>query len=355
MPVKVQKLIESFLSDITLVIPEQADGCIAVRESLSKDADGVIRGIVRHLGQHDEAIVARDDTFLLEKDAEVIPGVKLADYWNEISETSRDTVWKYLNLMLLAGAKHVRALDRKDKNSHNPKTSENTEDLSGEDIASEIAKRLRDPEVRDQVMETIRNTMESIPDESDEDVDPTQRLKSIENLVEGLQGTQIGKIVEEIASDLSGEFNPETLGLPSETDMKSLGPQDLIGLLSKPELMKKIMTIVSKIGNNLNQRVKNGSLNKEELAREGKEMLSKSQDLLKSLSPQAAKMLSALQGSGGGKVSTRKMARAMKKMGGMTGGNTRTTARDRLRQKLAERKSKKGSGKETTSKETHAE
>ena len=339
---RVQKLIESFLSDITLVIPEQADGCIAVREALSKDADAVIRGIVRHLGQHDEAIVERNEAFLLADDAEVIPGIKISNYWPELSSTSKDTVWKYLNLMLLAGAKHVRALDRKTKLSN----TEASLDLSGDNITSEIARRLRDPKVRDQVMETIRETMESIPDEADEDVDPIERLKAVESLIGDLRGTQLGKIIEEIASDLSGDISPEALGLPAEADLKSMGPQDLIGLLAKPDLMKRVMGIVSKVGDNLNRRMESGDLDREALAREGQEVLAKSQDLLKSISPQAAKMLASMNG-GAGNISARKMARAMKKMGGkdlaaamagMGGGNPRTSStRERLRKKIAER------------------
>jgi len=343
---RVQKLIESFLSDITLVIPEQADGCIAVRDALTRDADSVIRGIVRHLGQHDEAIVARNESFLLTDDAEVIPGINISKYWEELSDTSKDTVWKYLNLMLLAGAKHVRALDRKTKLGHLESASE-TPDLSGDDITSEIARRLRDPKIRDQVMETIRETMEAIPDETDEDVDPMERLKAVESLIGDLRGTQLGKIIEEIATDLSGDISPESLGLPAEADLKSMGPQDLIGLLAKPDLMKRVMGIVSKVGDNLNRRMESGELDREALAREGQEVLAKSQDLLKSISPQGAKMLAAMNGGAGGNLSARKMARAMKKMGGkdlaaamagMGGGNARTSStRERLRKKLAER------------------
>jgi hypothetical protein len=255
--------------------------------------------------------------------------------------------------MLLAGAKHVRALDRSAKLAHMEEAS-GTTDLSGTDITSEIAKRLRDPKVRDQVMETIRETMEAIPDETDEDVDPIERLKAVESLIGDLRGTQLGKIIEEIASDLSGDISPEALGLPAEADLKSMGPQDLIGLLAKPDLMKRVMGIVSKVGDNLNRRMESGDLDREALAREGQEVLAKSQDLLKSISPQAAKMLAAMNGGNG--ISARKMARAMKKMGGKDlaaamssigggggGGNPRTSStRDRLRRKLAEREAARG-------------
>lgn len=351
---RVQKLVESFLSDITIVIPEQSDGCITVREKLSKNADNVIRGIVRHLGQHDEEIVARNERFLLGEEAEVIPGIKIGKYWRELSDTSKDTVWKYLNLLLLAGAKHVRALDRTAKLSH----MEESTDLSGTDITSEIAKRLRDPKVRDQVMETIRETMEAIPDENDDDVNPIERLKAVESLIGDLRGTQLGKIIEDIASDLSGDISPESLGLPAEADLKSMGPQDLIGLLAKPDLMKRVMGIVSKVGDNLNRRMESGELDREALAREGQEVLAKSQDLLKSISPQAAKMMAAMNGGNG--ISTRKMARAMKKMGGkdlaaamssLGGGNPRTSStRERLRKKIAEREAARlREGTDTTS------
>lgn len=351
MPVKVQKLIESFLSDITIVIPELGDGCISIRDKLVTNADMTIREIVACLGKHDEAIVARRDDFIM-KNEDVLPGIKIAKYWNELSETSKDTVWKYLNLLLLAGAKHVRALDRKNKST--PSLSA-TLGVSDEDVTSEIANKLRDPELREKILETIRETMESMPDE-DEDgdggsINPLEKLKEMESLVGELKGTQIGKLVEEIAAELSGDISPAALGLPAEGDLKSMKPQDLMGLIAKPDLLKKIMGIVSKIGTNLNARMESGDLDRELLAKEGQEILSKSQNLLKALSPQAAKMLSSMQG---GKVNSRKIMRAAKKLGadGMMsalteksrGGSRLVSTKDRLRKKLEERRKVKETG-----------
>lgn len=367
MSIKVQKLIESFLSDVTIVIPEQADGCIHVRNALAQDPDGVIREMVGCLGSHDEAIVARDSRFLTEHNTEILPGICLGKYWNELSNSSKDTVWKYLNLMLLAGAKHVRALDRK---RNETTQSESTQGETGQttkqttDITSEIAQKLRDPTIRDKIMATIQETMASIPDEDETDdttnSNPMDKLKMIENVFGNLKDTQLGKIVEEIAAEISGEISPEALGLPAESDLKSMKPQDLLGLFSKPELLSKIMKIVSRIGTNLNKRMESGTIDKEELAREGKEVLSKSQDLLKSLSPQVAKMMSSLQGGNGG-MSSRKIARAMDKMdlgailgglgglggggggGGIGGKNSRESAtRERLRKKISERQTTQG-------------
>jgi hypothetical protein len=327
MPVRIQKLIESFLSDITLTIPELGDGCMNVRESLAKDSDSVVRGIVSRLGKFDESIVARNDTIFIENQLEVFPDVSIGKYWPELSESSKDTVWKYLNLMLLAGAKHIRALDRESKT---PRDSE----------TSNIAERLKDPELREKVLETIRETMESIPDETDEDVDPAERLKAMETLAGELRGTQIGKIVEEIAGELSGDIGPELLGVSGEEDLKKMGPQELMGLLGKPDLLKKIMGVVSKVGESLNKKMESGSIDRDAIAKEGEQILTKSQDLLKTLSPQAANMLSALQN---GKLSNRKLMRAAKKMGfdKMATSNTRGSAiKERLRKKLEEKNTK---------------
>jgi hypothetical protein len=358
MPVRVHKLIESFLADITIVIPEQVNGCISIRDELKSDANNVIRRIVQHLGQHDEHIVSRDESFLNHDTAEVIPGIIIGPYWEEISQKSKDVVWNYLNLMLLAGAKHVRSLDRKQKKTKKNESSDVSaeDDISGNDLASEIAKRLRDPSVRDQVMDTIRETMESIPDESEDN--NTNPFKAIEGIVSGLEETQIGKIVKEIAEDLSGEISPESLGLPADGDMEKMGVADIIGLISKPGLMQKIMGIVGKVGDNLKKRVESGEVDQEKLSEESLSMLTKSQDLLKHLSPQAAQMMAAMTG---GKMNKRKMERMVKKMGGdgvlnalnSIGENTRTSSvKKRLRKKISERKSKNETETETVNNET---
>ena len=334
MPVRVRKLIEDFLSDITIVIPETSEQCMFVRLLLEQDEDVCIRNITSHLGTYDERIVARDDN-MITSDIPILPGLHIGQYWSELSASSKDTVWKYLNLLLLAGAKHVRAMDRK-----NPRTtsSDTKSDISG-DLASEIANRLRDPAVRDQMMSTIRETMESIP-ESDLS---GNAIESLEGFLEQLEGTQMSKIFKEISSDLSGEINLKELGIPNEDTLKSMNPQDLIGLISKPEIMKKIMSLVTKTQGLLQSKLESGEIDKDTLAKEGMDLMSKSEGLLKAFSPQAAQMLSSM---GGPKMSARDIARNMSKVqASMSKGRSReANTRERLKRKLAERKKKQSQG-----------
>jgi len=378
------------------VIPEVKESCFLVRRSIDEDFGKFVKDTVALLGEHDEKIVGRDESVI---SSELLPGLSITPYWKELSSKSKDAVWKYLNLILLAGAKYVRSHQQATATTTTTATPSTTsrkgddarEDVEGSGLdtdamAEEIARRLRDPELREKMIDAIHKTM---TEETSVDVDDILgddedgpdimggltsllrglnqsglgtgggggegggggggsglNMEAMEGLMEGIRTTKIGKIVEEIAADLSGELRPEMLGLPKGDDIKDVKPADLMKIFGNPDVMGKVMKLIGKIGDNINRRVESGEIRREELAAEGQEIMSKSQDLLKSISPQAASLLSALQGkagmgAGAGGLNTREILRRAEKMdvskvlsGGRHGG-----AKERLQRKLEERKS----------------
>jgi hypothetical protein len=387
---RLRELFESFLVSIEKVIPEVKESCFLVRNRIDEDFGKFVKDTVALLGENDEKIVGRDETVISN---ELLPGLSITPYWKELSGKSKDAVWKYLNLILLAGAKYVRShqnhRDRDRDSGREEDVATGTKDtdegddkeagLDTEAMAEEIARRLRDPELREKMIGAIQKTMAELPsgedstglDDLDGDEDgpdimggltsllqglnqtggdssaPGLNMEAMEGLMEGIRTTKIGKIVEEIAKDLSGELRPEMLGLPKGDDIKDVKPADLMKVFGNPDVMGKVMKLIGKIGDNINRRVESGEIRREELAAEGQEIMSKSQDLLKSISPQAASLLSALQGKAGagagmgGGLSTRDLMRRVDKVdvskvltGGRHGG-----VKERLQKKLEERKS----------------
>lgn len=387
---RLRELFESFLVSIEKVIPEVKESCFLVRSRIDEDFGKFVKDTVALLGENDEKIVGRDETVISN---ELLPGLSITPYWKELSGKSKEAVWKYLNLILLAGAKYVRSHQNhrdsgreEDNTKMGTKGTDEGDDkeagLDTEAMAEEIARRLRDPELREKMIGAIQKTMAELPsgddgegftglDDLDGDEDgpdimggltsllrglnqtggdasaPGLNMEAMEGLMEGIRTTKIGKIVEEIAKDLSGELRPETLGLPKGDDIKDVKPADLMKVFGNPDVMGKVMKLIGKIGDNINRRVESGEIRREELAAEGQEIMSKSQDLLKSISPQAASLLSALQGKAGagagmgGGLSTRDLMRRVDKVdvskvlsGGRHGG-----AKERLQRKLEERKS----------------
>lgn len=382
---RLRDLFESFLVSVEKVIPEVKESCFLVRRTIDEDFGKFVKDTVALLGEHDEKIVGRDESVI---SSELLPGLSITPYWKELSAKSKDAVWKYLNLILLAGAKYVRSHQQTvtSASTSTPTTSGKDEtdgdakssSLDTDAMAEEIARRLRDPELREKMIDAIQKTMTEGGDDTTglDDLDDGEdgpdimggltsllrglnqsglgtggeggsglNMEAMEGLMDGIRTTKIGKIVEEIAADLSGELRPEMLGLPKGEDIKDVKPADLMKVFGNPDVMGKVMKLIGKIGDNINRRVESGEIRREELAAEGQEIMSKSQDLLKSISPQAASLLSALQGKAGagmgGGLNTREILRRAEKMdvSKVLGGGRHGGVKERLQRKLEERKS----------------
>lgn len=371
---RVIRMIEEFLRNIQTPVPEVKSECDALLATCQKpdEWDGLIRTVVASLGEHDERIASRDDTLILQGVA-LMPGLVLKDYWTALSDKTKDAVWKYVNLIMLAGAKYI---------NHSKKSKTTTSTASGagaggddddslisqlnlgdgssetqKKFEEQIAERLKDPALREKMIETIRKTIESSASSgtgSGEGGISTddETAENIKRFMEGVKDTQIGKMVQEISQDLSGEFTPESLHLPDGKTMESMTLEDVLGLMGNSEVSSKIFGMVGKISDKINARIQSGEISKEVLAKESHEFLGKSKDLIGLLNPQAAAMMNSL-GLGG--ITGKQMKKAMKKASKMLetgnlpdaaqlaaastpGGARVASTRDRLRRKLEERK-----------------
>lgn len=304
---RVVAIIDEFLKSLQKPLPELEETCkdISLRFADEEARESVIRETVETLGKYDEKIVQRDESVIL-SGIEILPGLSLSDYWGELSARTQDAIWKYINLILLAGAKHVRALDR--KNARNERTIAKKD----EDVGIAISEKLKDPEMREKMMETIRKTLETIPDTNEEGAGAEE---AIGEFMSQLNGTNIGSLIQDIVSDLSGEISPEALGLPEGADLESLGSEDLMGLISNPMVATKLFGLVTKISDKITGKLKSGNINQDDLVRESQELLSKSGGLLNKMNPQVAQMMRSmgLNPDDLAKMSSRKMRRAVEK------------------------------------------
>lgn len=306
---RVVAIIDEFLKSLQKPLPELENVCkdISLKFADSELRDQLIRETLENLGKYDEKIVQRDESVIL-SGVEILPGLSLAEYWGELSARTQDAIWKYINLVLLAGAKYVRALDR--KNARNERTQGKGNE--GDDIGITISEKLKDPEMREKMMETIRKTLETIPDTNESGGDAEAAIGEFMNQ---LHGTNIGSLIQDIVNDLSGEISPESLGLPEGSDLESLGGEDLMGLISNPLVATKLFGLVSKISDKITGKIKSGNLNQEDLVRESQELLAKSGGLLNKMNPQVAQMMRSmgLNPDDLAKMSSRKVRRAVEK------------------------------------------
>jgi hypothetical protein len=304
---KVITIVDEFLKSVQKPLPELESVCrdLSLKCADEETRDDFIRSVIDNLGKYDEKIVQRDDAVIM-SGLEILPGLSLSEYWNELSVRTQDAIWKYINLILLAGAKYVRSLDRKRVKNDRVK-----DDDSAERLGITISEKLKDPEIRDKMMETIRKTMENIP----ETTDTEGSEEAIAEFMNQLNGTNIGSLIKDIVNDLSGDISPETLGLPEGADLESLGTEDLMGLIGNPAVTSKLFGLVSKISDKITGKIKSGGINQEDLVRESQELLAKSGGLLNKMNPQVAQMMRSMgiNPDDLAGMSSRKMRRAMER------------------------------------------
>lgn len=295
---RVIAVVEEFLKSIQTPLPELGDVCkkLELRCAQKEEHDVFIKEIVDLLGKYDEKIVQRDESVIL-SGAEVLPGLSFAEYWSELSTRTQDAIWKYINLILLAGAKHIRYVNRK--------SEKKTDELG-------ISEKLKDPELRSKMMEAIRTSLEKMPETVNNNEDTEN---AINDLMSQLNGTNIGNLVKDIVNDLSGELSPDKLGLPEGTNLESMGTEDLMGLIGNPAVSSKLFSLISTIGDKINGKISNGNVSKDDLIRESQELLAKSSGLLNKMNPQVAQMMKSmgLNPEDISKMSSRKVRRAVEK------------------------------------------
>lgn len=302
---RVIAIVDDFLKSLQKPLPEVSDACkeLSLRCANVEERDTFIREIVETLGKNDERIVQRDDAIIL-SGLEILPGLSLSDYWSELTPKTQDAIWKYINLILLAGAKHVRALDRKARKAGG-------ESVDGNKLAESISDRLKDPEIRAKMMETIQKTMETLPETAE--MEGAEEM--VNELMGQLNGTNIGSLITDIVSDLSGELTPESLGLAEGTDFSSLDTDNMMEIFSNPIIATKLFGLVSKIGDKINGKIQSGAVDQQKLLEESQALLAKSGNLLKNMNPQMIEMMRSMGVDPDmiSQMSSRKVRRAVEK------------------------------------------
>ena len=210
------------------------------------------------------------------EDAEInssfFPNIDFNDLWKcNITDRTRETIWKYLQLMLFCVIKDV-----------------NDESSFGD--TAKLFEAINSNDLHEKLEETL-NGMQSIfesdgaatNDEEDEGqgqgngetsaapnegpdlsgVDPEKIQEHISGLLDG----KIGKLAKEIAEEAAKELNIEEEAEPDKV---------LKNLFKNPS---KIMGLVKNIGGKLDEKMKSGDLKESELLAEASEIVNKMKDM----------------------------------------------------------------------------
>lgn len=214
-----------------------------------------------------------------EMNTEFLPGLDFKKLWNmdDVSEQIRETLWKYLQLILFTSVGNLT-----DSNSFGD-TAKMFEAINEDEFKTKLG----------DVMENIQNIFENKGEgftTMDHDSDETCEKESaneggsnnFKNIFENMPNPEsihshissmlegkLGKLATEIAEETAGELD---IDFSDATQ-----PEDVMKQLFKNP--SKLMGLVKKVGSKLDTKLKSGQIDEKELMSEASELMRKMKDM----------------------------------------------------------------------------
>ena len=278
---KKTKVLKDFLKDLLTTFPELNDtldrNLKYINENLECENEvklvfEYIKGVYPE--QFFDILYKNNDIFNdKEKNTKYLPGVDFSILWNDndISDNTRETIWKYLQLILFIIIGEIEEGE-----------------TFGE--SAKLFEAINEDELKDKLVDAINN-IQDIFDISNIDVNDISGNNTIPNPedihehLNGLLGGKLGSLAKEIA-----EETVEDMNLDINEDAE---PEEVFQKMFKNP--KKLMNLVSNVGSKLDSKIKSGKIKESELMEEAAEMMDKMKNM-----PGMEQMESILKNMGGG-------------------------------------------------------
>jgi len=336
-PEKFSSVVSDFAKDLCITFPEHLD-------KLEKWTNEPSQEDVLELYQYCltvypkrffDILYQNDEVFHKEEeDTHFFPGLDFALLYNceGVSETTKKTIWKYLQLILFTVIQDV-----KDKTNFGDSMNM-FEGIDEKDLHEKLK------ETMGGISDFFAKMKESVPTGTEEESGETPfampnfdefsknfpNMPDMENIQDHLKTLfdgKIGSLAKEMAEEISEEFK-DMLG-PEAAELNNT--EDAMKLFMKDP--KKLMGLMKKISTKLDQKMQNGDISKEEMMNEASEMLKKMKEMgggeqMKDMFEKFAK------GMGGLGKNMRLDTNAIARMTGME------DTRNRMRSKIQQKKDK---------------
>jgi len=273
-PTEFHKIINDFIADIITTFPEYAglinrwwsNEDIKENTEVSARKKNEITFVFRHCVKtiperffdilYKNVDMFSDDS---EVNTEFLPGIVFKQLWKcDISENTRDTIWKYLQLILFSviGSVHdsnelgdtAKLFEAINEDELKAKLAETLENMSG--LFEDVGKEGSDKEASGEGTFTPENM---------------PNVDELHGHINNLMGGKLGKLAMELAEETASELD---INANSDSD-----PKDIFQKLFKNP--GKLMNMVQNIGGKIESKIKSGEIKESELMSEGMELLNK--------------------------------------------------------------------------------
>jgi len=237
-----------------------------------------------------------------EGDTEFLPHIHFKNLWQfDLSQTTRDTIWKYLQLIMFA---IVGSLNNKEAFGDSAKLFEA---INQDEFKNKLEETLTQMQgffdLNGNAKETgeTGETSDDIPNFNMGDM---PNANDIQDHITGMMEGKLGKLAKEIAEETAEGLN---MDMENVTDVKDVFQR----LIKNPT---KLMGLVKSVGDKLDTRIKSGEIKESELIAEASELMNKMKDMpgMGNIQSMLNKMGMGNLGGMGGKVNTGAMEAQLK-------------------------------------------
>ena len=283
-PNEFNKIINDFISDIITTFPEYS-GLIKrwwTRTVISEDdvsnprAKAEISFVFRHCvkvlpERFFDILYMNNDIFSenSEVNTEFLPGVVFKQLWAcDISDNTRETIWKYLQLVLFSVIGSVR------DSSQLGDTAKLFEAINEDELKEKLSETLENMQsMFSNFTNTEADSTNSNPDDETNGANPnTANVPNVEDIhkhIHKMMEGKLGKLAMELAEETASELD---LDLDETKDAKDVFQK----LFKNPG---KLMNMVKNIGTKIETKIKSGEIKESELMSEGMDLLNQMKNM----------------------------------------------------------------------------
>ncbi len=228
-----------------------------------------------------------------EGDTEFLPHIHFKSLWQfDLSQTTRDTIWKYLQLMMFS---IVSSLNNKEAFGDSAKLFEA---INQDEFKNKLEETLTQMQG---LFDMSGNVGQESP--SNFNMDGMPNANDIQDHITGMLDGKLGKLAKEIAEETAEGLN---MDMENVTDVKDIFQK----LIKNPT---KLMGLVKTVGDKLDTRIKSGEIKESELIAEASELMNKMKDMPGMGNIQSMLNKMGMGNLGGGKVNTAAMESQLNK------------------------------------------
>ena len=307
-PTEFTKIIYDLVNDILTTFPEYMDGLDAdlfnIKETKDEDSIEQVYNHVKKVipERFFDILYKNEEIFGDEKiNTQFLPGIEFKNIWkSDISENTKGTIWKYLQLMLFTIIGKV-----------------DSQDSFGD--AAKLFESINEDELKQKLEDTLGNLQNMLDsDEGPIDVSGVDQLPNSEQVhdhISGLLDGKLGKLAKEIAEETAAELNFDAEGATSVNDVFQ-------SLFKNPG---KLMNLVKNVGGKLDDKIKSGEIKESEIMEEASGLLGKMKDVpgMGDIQSMMKKMGMSMGGGGAGGAGGAGGMDALSALSGMMGGGGR--------------------------------